>query len=56
MPNSDLRDIREGFSEEVALMYYFSKGSNFSDNGRVRSVGKESLLGRGSNRSRDFAM
>ena len=56
VPDSDLRDTREAFSGEVALMYNFSKSSSFSDKDRIGRVGKEGLPGRGSNRNRHSAM
>lgn len=40
VPDSELGGIGEGFSEEVALMYDFSKGSSYSGKGRVGWVGR----------------
>ena len=46
VPDSELGVIREGFSEEVALMYDFSKGSSYSGKSRVGRVGKAGLSSR----------
>lgn len=54
LPDSDLRNTKEDFSEEVALMYDFSKGSSLLGKGKVERVGGPP--GRGSNRSRDLAV
>lgn len=55
VPDSDLREIWEGFSEEVALMYGFSKGSSFSDKDRGGRV-RKGLPGRGSKGRRNPAI